>query len=79
MESLLILNILIKGRAEGPRNSQNEGVLPPLPAPVGGRLSQFVKEWKSIMNDPYMLSIVTKGYRLRFTSPPLLRKTPWEI
>ena len=31
------------------------------------------------MNDPYVLSIVAKGYRLRFTSPPLLRQTPWEI
>ena len=26
-----------------------------------------------------MLSSVTKGYRLCFMSPPLLRKTPWEI
>ena len=32
-----------------------------------------------IMNDPYVLSIVVKRYRLRFTSPPLLRQTPWEI
>ena len=32
-----------------------------------------------IANDPYVLSIVAKGYRLRFTSPPLLLKTPWEI
>ena len=31
------------------------------------------------MNDPYVLSIVAKGYRLRFMSPPLLRQTPWEI
>ena len=31
------------------------------------------------MNNPYVLSIVAKGYRLRFTSPPLLRQTPWEI
>ena len=35
--------------------------------------------WKHITNDPYVLSIVSKGYRLRFTSPPLLRKAPWEI
>ena len=35
--------------------------------------------WKRITNDPYVLSIVAKGYRLRFTSPPLLRQTPWEI
>ena len=47
--------------------------------PVGGRLSNFVEGWKRIKNDPYVLSIVAKGYRLRFTSPPLLRQTPWEI
>ena len=47
--------------------------------PVGGRLSNFVEGWKHITNDPYVLSIVAKGYRLRFTSPPLLRQTPWEI
>ena len=35
--------------------------------------------WKCITNDPYVLSIIAKGYRLRFTSPPLLRQTPWEI
>ena len=57
----------------------NEGVLPPQVSPVGGRLSNFVEEWKRITNDPYVLSIVAKGYRLRFTSPPLLRQTPWEI
>ena len=31
------------------------------------------------MNDPYVLSIIAKGYRLRFTSPPLLLNTTWEI
>ena len=48
-------------------------------SPVGGRLSNFVEGWKRITNYPYVLSIVAKGYRLRFTSPPLLRQTPWEI
>ena len=57
----------------------NEGVLPPQVTPVGGRLSNFVEGWKRITNDPYLLSIVAKGYRLRFTSPPLLKQTPWEI
>ena len=47
--------------------------------PVGGRLSNFMEGWKHITNDPYVLSIVAKGYRLRFTSPPLLRQTRWEI
>ena len=31
------------------------------------------------MNDPYVLSIIAKGYRLCFTSPTLLRRPPWEI
>ena len=54
-------------------------MLPPQVSPVGGRLSNFVEGWKHITNDPYVLSIVAKGYRLHFTSPPLLRQTPWEI
>ena len=57
----------------------NEGVLPPQVSPVGGKLSNFVEGWKRITNDPYILSIVAKGYRLHFMSPPLLRQTPWEI
>ena len=32
-----------------------------------------------VNEDPYMLSIVAKGYRLRFTSPPLLLQAPLEI
>ena len=31
------------------------------------------------MNDPYVLSIVAKGYRLCLTSPPLLLESRWEI
>ena len=54
-------------------------MLPPQITPVGERLSKFVEGWKHITNDPSVLSIVAKGYRLRFTSPPLLRQTPWEI
>ena len=57
----------------------NEGVLPPQVSPVGGRLENFMEGWKHITNNPYVLSIVAKGYRLRFTSPPLLRQAPWEI
>ena len=36
---------------------------PPQPAAVGGRLSEFVEGWKLITSDPYVLSIVAKGYR----------------
>ena len=57
----------------------NEGVLPPQIIPVGVRLSNFVEGWKRITNDPYVLRIVAQGYRLHFTSPPLLCQTPWEI
>ena len=57
---------------------RNEGVLPPQSVPVGGRLCQLLEGWKHITNDPFVLSIVAKGYRLRFTSPPLLLQTPWE-
>ena len=55
--------------------SHNEAPRPK--RPHRGRLSQFVEGWKGIMNDPYILSIIAKGYRLM--SPPFLRKTPWEI
>ena len=44
----------------------NEGVLPPQMTPVGGRLSNFLQGWKRIMNDPYVLSIVAKGYKTSF-------------
>ena len=57
----------------------NEGVLPPQSVPVGGRLCQLLEGWKHITNDPFVFSIVAKGYRLRFRSPPLLLQTPWEI
>ena len=58
---------------------RNEGELPPQSIPVRGQLCQFVEGWKRITNDPFVLSFVAKGYRLRFTSPPLLLQTPWEI
>ena len=57
----------------------NEGVLNPQITPVRGRLSNFVERWKCITNNPYVPSIIAKGYRLRFMSPPLLRQSPWEI
>ena len=33
-------------------------------------LASLKKGWKQITNDPYVLSIAAKGYRLHFTSPP---------
>ena len=50
------------------RNSQNESVLPPQSVPDRGRLCQFVEGWKHITNDPYVLSILAKGHRLRSPS-----------
>ena len=55
---------------------RNEGVLPPQSIPVK---HDCVSLWKWITNDPFVSSIVAKGYRLRFMSPPLLLQTPWEI
>ena len=66
-------------RGDKNQGKNNEGVLPPQSTPVRGRLSKFVEGWKCITNDPYVLSIIAKGYRLHFTSPPLLRQNPWEI
>ena len=65
-------------RAGKPKSDkkQNEGILPPQSVPVLGRLCQFEEWWKRIANDPYVLSMVAKGYRLRFTSTPLLLKPP---
>ena len=75
-EGPLALNVPIEGEgAEKIGNSRNEDVLPPQPVPVGGRLCQFVDGWKCIMNDPYMLSVISKGYRLCFKSSPLPLKT----
>ena len=54
-------------------------MLTPQSVPVRGRMCQFVEGWKHITNDLFVLSIVAKGYRLRFTSPPLLLQTPWEV
>ena len=58
---------------------ENEGVLPPQSVLVKGQLCHFVEGWKRITNDPYVFSIVAKGYRLCFTSLPLLLQIPWEI
>ena len=77
LRPLVSLSVIFGGKRIKVTN--NEGVLPPQITPVVGRLSDFVEGWKRITNDPYVLSIVAKGYRLRFTSPPLLRQTSLEI
>ena len=62
------INVTFEGDSREIKN--NEDVLPPTIKAVGGRLSQFVEGWKHITNDPYVLSIVTKGYRLRLRVHP---------
>ena len=53
-----------------------EGVTPP----VGGRIQQYARVWRSIAPDAWVLHTVTHGYRIEFTSPPpsgqVLRRTP---
>ena len=68
-------------RSQGKKKQSEWGRAPPPPQSVsdGGTTMPVLEGWKHITNDPYVLSIVSKGYRLRFTSPPLLRKAPWEI
>ena len=38
--------------------------------PVGGRLSQFAHEWRSISSDPFILNMVSIGVSLDFLSLP---------
>ena len=47
-------------------NRQNE----PEPVPVEGRYASLRRGGSVFTNNPYVLSIIAKGYRLCFTSPP---------
>ena len=78
MRVLPVVNVKVdRGSLEVTR--KNEGVLPPQSVPVWGQLCQFVEGLKCTTNNPFVLSIIAKGYRLCLTSPPLLLQTPWEI
>ena len=78
MERPLALNDLVKGRAEDTRNGQNEGMFPPQPVPVGE--TKPVCGGVEAYNERSLhISMVAKGYRLRFYESILLHKTPWEI
>ena len=66
---------------EGPlplRNTEDVSPLPlPLPqVPVGGRLAHFVHNWQSITDDPWVLSIIRRGYLIPFSEPPPLSEVP---
>ncbi|KAJ1095605.1 hypothetical protein NDU88_000764 [Pleurodeles waltl] len=54
--------------------------LPPFPthsSPVGGRLQHFLRKWKTITTDTWVLSIVGKGYTHPFREfPPLIPPRP---
>ena len=39
--------------------------------PVGGRLKQFVQNWREISNDPWVINTVSEGLWLDFQSPPI--------
>ena len=49
----------------------------PCPAPVGGRLSFFLSAWKNITQDPFVLSIISHGFRICLNQdfPGVIRKT----
>ena len=66
-------------RSQGKKKQSEWGSAPHTISAIRGTTMPVLEGWKHITNDPYVLSIVSKGYRLRFTSPPLLRKAPWEI
>ena len=44
--------------------------------PVGGRLALFVHQWKIITNDPFILSVVTHGFKITLSPgfPGVLRQ-----
>lgn len=45
---------------------------------VGARIKLFVKEWRSVNNDPWILQIVDAGFRIDFISKPFQSKEPGE-
>ena len=65
---------------EPPSLENTEGLTPlPLPLPnipVGGRLAHFAQNWAEITDDKWVLSVVRKGYRIRFLKHPILSPDP---
>jgi hypothetical protein len=48
------------------------------PSPVGARLLEYWRNWEVIGAEPWVLSVVRKGYRLEFQEyPPLLSHPPF--
>ena len=76
VEPLKKTNIIFEAKV---KVKSNEGVLPPQPAAVGGRLSEFVEGWKHISSDPLCLKYHSQAVQTSFyeSTPP--SETPWEI
>ena len=58
-----------------------DGDAPLLPVPavsaeVGGILQRFVHEWRDHGCSPWVLEVLSQGYKIRFLEPPPLRHTP---
>lgn len=61
------------------RTPRGTPFLPPLPEPqlpVGGRISNFFREWSSITKDSWVLSIVRDGYKIPFGEFPPTTSLP---
>ena len=79
MRRHLTPNVPVEPEVAEVTGNRNEGMLPPTTSASRGMTMPVCGGVDTIKNDPYVLSIVTKGYTFLFTSPPLLLKTPWEI
>ncbi|CEP08436.1 hypothetical protein, partial, partial [Parasitella parasitica] len=40
----------------------------------GGRLQQFIQQWRAITNHPWPLSVIQNGYKIQFAKKPI----PWK-
>ena len=60
------LNVPVEPEGAEGTGNRNEGMLPPQPVPVGGRLCQFVEGWKRITNDPYVTKYHDQGVQTLF-------------
>ena len=50
--------------------------VPAVSAKVGGILQRFVHEWRDQGCSPWVLEVLSQGYKIRFLEPPPLRHTP---
>lgn len=50
-----------------------------LQAAMGGRLGQFLPQWRDLEPSPFVLSVIERGYGLEFCSPSPLRQDFWSL